>query len=173
MFFCRVKSRVVEIPFRRPKVAPATKEEREMRRELEVQMMMGEFGGSVGWAVGMGNQLVEEKEEVEEILAEICQWNKLMEEPRIAQGWALLIYFGKKVFSIYNYDTFNASIILTKLLHEAKLDDNLMDELEQNFSCISNEPQLLMPEQLEQVIIDTVDDLLAHCRKIKDKKKVW
>ena len=98
----RVKSRVLEVPFSRPKVAPANKVEREKRREMETKMVQGHFGSALGWVVGLGAQLRQGEGEVERLYEQISEWGRLKEEPRICQGWALAIFFAGKVCYI-NY----------------------------------------------------------------------
>ena len=56
----RVKSRCVEITFKRPKVGPSTAEERKQRHELETGMSGGQFSSALGWIVSLGKELDEE-----------------------------------------------------------------------------------------------------------------
>ena len=96
-----MKSRCVEITFRRPKVGPKTAEERRKRQQLEMDMMKGRFSSTLGWAVSIHNELGKEGQEcIEAILQEIQQWPRFFQEQRLCQGWAILIYFTFKVYII-------------------------------------------------------------------------
>ena len=52
-----MKSRCVEIVFRRPKVGPKTTEERKKRQELETNMLKGYFSSALGWILSLANAL--------------------------------------------------------------------------------------------------------------------
>ena len=94
----RVKSRCVEIVFRRPKVGPKTTEERKKRQELETNMLKGYFSSALGWIVSLANALEGEgQKEIEAILQQIQQWPRFSDEQRLCQGWAVLMYFTFKV----------------------------------------------------------------------------
>ena len=96
-FFYRVKSRCIEVVFRRPKVGPCTGQERMERMRLEKGMNGGHFSPAVGWVVSLGDVLQHGAEEVDEILTEIQEFSIFQEEPRQSQGWAILIFFTNQV----------------------------------------------------------------------------
>lgn len=94
LLYLRVKSRCVEVYFKRPKVGPVNADERSRRRDFEIAMSSGYYTSALPWIVSLDKSLDQNgQNEIEEILSEIQQWPKFDDQQRLCQGWAILLYF--------------------------------------------------------------------------------
>ena len=93
----RVKSRCVEILFKRPKVGPITVKYRHNRTALE-NGMTTEFLSILSWIVGLEMEIdADGIKSVEKILEELQTWPCFAAEQRLCNGWAILLYFTELV----------------------------------------------------------------------------
>lgn len=112
LVFCRFTSRAVLVPFECPSVCPASDEEEEAFMELDSIISSGELSSSIAWAIGCGNRLSHDKDEIREF----CSKLKGSFSGRVLKNWGTLLYFLNKVrdnmiphLSIYAYDLYAAA----------------------------------------------------------------
>ncbi|XP_064393840.1 uncharacterized protein LOC135341260 [Halichondria panicea] len=143
----RVKSRCVEISFRRPKVGPSTVEERKSRRDLESSIINGTPSGILHWVISLRQDLEKDGEaEVERILQQILQLPQFSEQPRLAQSWALILYFTFKMVRACGKDELENEIMACVTLNSTATEEGT-DKT----------------SSLESVVTDTVREVLEYC----------
>ena len=92
----RVQTRAVDIPFELPIVAPITDEEQDACDGLDHIIHTHQASTAIGWAIKQRKVLLEERNN---ILALKKQLRGCF-QGRSAQNWAILLFFGKQVYSI-------------------------------------------------------------------------
>ena len=93
---CRVRSRVLLVPFSLPTTGPITLEEMDAYEEFKLSLNANEFSSAVGWVVLQGQEfLTYGKEFVKSMQTELREAFGL--KIRNINGWASCLFFVKQV----------------------------------------------------------------------------
>ena len=94
--YCRLKSRILIVPFTKPSTGPVTAVEDAAYKDFEDKLHHLYFTSAVGWIVSLQQKLLDEgRDEIQDAKAEFQ--NETSHNSRSITGWSILFFFLKQV----------------------------------------------------------------------------